>query len=311
MPPISPDHFDFAFNPKTLESVRKQLGLTQAAVAEILDVPVNTVSRWETGATSPDAKALAAMYSIAMERGVTPQFFERRSTIHQTKRQNDQLLLAWDFQNRGLEAGEIEEGWTYMREYLKLRFPASSANMNLWAYTSTHQYGAVNQLQRLNFRVGSAIFNADAQIVEDVIRSCEERSSGMIAILVTDDGNFSELVRILRSMDVEVYVWGTDECSQNLKKALEPGAFIYWDAPFVVTECLDVIRELKGKPVNKAYLGTLCQNRLDHADIYPQDVGFSKRNPYGSLLRWLERQGIVTVAQAPRNPDSMVVGLRQ
>ena len=58
MAPIKSDQFEYAFRPQSIEVLRKQLGLTQAGLAEELDVPVNTVSRWETGATTPDAPGL-------------------------------------------------------------------------------------------------------------------------------------------------------------------------------------------------------------------------------------------------------------
>ncbi len=32
-----------------LKSVRQQLGLTQAGLARALDIPVNTIARWERG----------------------------------------------------------------------------------------------------------------------------------------------------------------------------------------------------------------------------------------------------------------------
>lgn len=40
---------------------RKQLGLSQMALAAILDVDQKTVSRWELGATTPNAVQLIAI----------------------------------------------------------------------------------------------------------------------------------------------------------------------------------------------------------------------------------------------------------
>ncbi len=307
MAPIRPDHHDFAFKPETLDALRKRLELTQAALAEHLDVPVNTVSRWETGATTPDANALAAIFSVAKERGVTPQFFKRRATLKQ--KQPTQLLFAWDFQNRGLDASDVEEEWPPMRKYLDLLFPKTRSSRRYLAYTSPHQYGAAQELEHQGFQVFTGFFDADAQLIRDVKAACQSRPSKTVVFLVTDDGNFGNLLLELKQMGVEAYVWGTDECSERLRKALGDGNFVHWDAPFVITECVEVIKELKGKPIGRAEFGNRCNDRLEESEVYPGDVGFSRRNPYGSALRWLEKQGIVTTAKVSGQPDSVTIRL--
>ena len=308
--PIRPDHYDYAFNPDTLDDLRKRLGLTQAALAEHLDVPVNTVSRWETGATTPNAKALAAIFSIAKERNVTPQFFKRRDDLRRTKNQPTQLLFVWDFQNHGLDASEVEDEWYYVRKYLELLFPKSKSNRRFWAYTSPHQRKAAEKLAALGFQALEGIFDADSQIIQDVRSAWPSRPSKAAIILVTDDGNFTNLVTQLKEAGVEVYVWGTDECSDRLQKAVSNGRYVHWDAPFVITECMEVIRELKGEAVTKSEFGNRCKTRLGESEIYPDDVGFSKRNPYAGVLRWLEVQGLVTITNTPGKPDQVTIKTR-
>jgi transcriptional regulator with XRE-family HTH domain len=56
-------------------------------------VPKNTVSRWETGATTPDADSLAAIYSIAREAGVVANFFAADRTAVPIR---DIALVYWD-----------------------------------------------------------------------------------------------------------------------------------------------------------------------------------------------------------------------
>lgn len=309
MAPIRPDHYDFAFDPDSLGAIRRRLGLTQAALAEQLDVPVNTVSRWETGATAPDAKALAAIFSIARAGGATPQFFKRRANLKQSQGQRTQLLFVWDFQNHGLDASDIEEEWRYIHQYLKLRFPKACSNLRRWAYTALHQGQAARELKRLEFQVFEGWFDADSQIIKDVQAACQDRPSDTVLVLVTDDGNFSELLIELKQAGVDAYVLGTDECSERLRKPLGNGGIVPWDAPFVITECVEVIRELKGRPISKAEFGNCCKSRLEESEIYPDDVGYSKRNPYGSVLRWLEAQGIVTTAKVAGKPDSTIIRL--
>ena len=215
----------------------------------------------------------------------------------------------WDFQNHGIEASDIEEEWGYIRRYLNLRFPRARTNLHCRAYTSLHQRQAAHELARLGFEVFEGLFDADSQIINDAQVICLERPSRTIFVLVTDDGNFSEFLIGLKQSEVDAYVLGTDECSERLRRAVRNGGFVPWDAPFVITECIEVIRELKGKPISRAEFGSNCKSRLEEDEIYPDDVGFSRRNPYGSLLRWLEAQGIVEMTKVRGKSDSVVIRL--
>lgn len=75
MVPVTPGAF--VFDPGALVKVRNALGLSQAQMAARLGVPQNTVSRWETGATTPDAHSLAAVYSVAQKVGLMATFFKK------------------------------------------------------------------------------------------------------------------------------------------------------------------------------------------------------------------------------------------
>ena len=309
MVPIRPDHFDFTFDPNTLESLRKRLGLTQAVLAEQLDVPVNTVSRWETGATTPDAKALAAIYSIAKRRGVTPQFFKRRASLTQTQNQRTKLFFVWDFQNHAIPADEVQEEFSYVRKYLDLCFPKTRSSRRFLAYTGLGQFGAGQELEGLDFDVIESFIDADSQIIKDVQEACQTRPAKTVIILVTNDGNFSDMLLHLKRTKVDAYVWGSDECNERLRKALGDGRFVHWDAPFVVTECVEVIKELNGEAISKGEFGNRCKNRLDESAIYPDDVGFSRRNPYGILLQWLEAQGFIVITSVSGRPKLVTIKL--
>ena len=91
----------YEFRPDSLVKIREKLGIKQLKMAEMLGVPANTVSRWETGATSPDAESLAAIYSAAMDRGITPDFFQRRRPAARQAKAPSRLLVMWDFQKLG------------------------------------------------------------------------------------------------------------------------------------------------------------------------------------------------------------------
>ncbi|MDD5094747.1 MAG: helix-turn-helix transcriptional regulator [Dehalococcoidia bacterium] len=76
----------YEFKKESLIEARKAMGVTQNKMAELLGVPANTLSRWETGATAPDATSLAAIVSLMKEHGLTPPvFFGIRSTTPELK----------------------------------------------------------------------------------------------------------------------------------------------------------------------------------------------------------------------------------
>ena len=309
MAPIRPEDYEYIFDHARLKAIRDKMGLSQAKVAEMLDVPVNTLSRWENGVTSPDAKSLAAIYSIAKQQGIGAEFFKRR-TQQKTKAGKTKLLLAWDFQNESLKADDLEEEWDTMLDYIDLLFPGTKAFRVFRAYTSPHQYEAKSVLQSLDFEVSEGIFDADSQLIKDTVEDCTTNPKKWIFILASDDGNYVQMLKYLKETGVEVYIWGSDECSNSLQDAVDDEHFIPWNVPFVVTSCTEVIRELNGKAVSRSQFGSMCHDALEEDEIYPDNVGFSRRNPYGSLLRWLERHEIIKVTEVGGKKDNIRIAMQ-
>lgn len=307
MPPIKSDLHDFSFDATEIVRVRSQSGLTQKALAERLDIPVNTVSRWETGATTPDARALAAIYSVAQESEVTPQFFKRRTKSMDEHNRRTKLHFLWDFQNIALEADVVKEEWACIKKYLRMRFSSAASYMRFSAYTAPHQSLSGQVLEKLGIQVFEGSFDADSQIINDARTACEKGAEKTILVLASNDGNFSGLLTDLKKAGVEVYVMGRDNCSERLRKAVSEDGFIPWDAPYVIAECMEVVKTTKGKPINRSEFGNKCKERLEDTGIFPGDVGYSRRNPYGSVLRWLEREGIVKTSPAKDERDSIVI----
>lgn len=54
--------------PKQIKSARIKAGLSQNALAEILGTHAMTISKWETGARTPDSSAVAAIKMIDWAR---------------------------------------------------------------------------------------------------------------------------------------------------------------------------------------------------------------------------------------------------
>ncbi len=309
MAPIKSDQFEYSFRPQSIEALRKQLGLTQAGLAEELDVPVNTVSRWETGATTPDAKALAALYSVAKGQGVNPQFFQRRVEVTKKQQDRTKLMVAWDFQNLGFDANSVETEWYFAKGYLDLMFPKTRANRLLLAYASPHQREAVKKLEGQKFQTREGFFDADSQIINDAKEYCLKNPSKTVLVLATNDGGFGKMLGELNDAGVDCYVSGTDKCSDRLKKVVDNDHFIHWDKPFVVKKCVDVIEELKGNPISKGAFGQRCQERLEESGFSPVDVGFGKNHPYSRVLRWLELQGLVSIKETTGKKDEISIKL--
>jgi transcriptional regulator with XRE-family HTH domain len=323
MAPIKPELYDYYFDRAVIADIRKKLGLSQAKLADLLDVPVNTLSRWEANATTPDADTLAAIYAIAKQHNLSPNFFKRRASMTQASKQRTKLVLAWDFQNLALKVDEIGEEWEYMNRYLDLLFPATRANRVLRAYCSVPNGGVLpvfygpstpsvkGTFEALRFEVFEGYYDADSQLVKDSLRECSADPLKTIFILASKDGDYAEFLKELRRIGVDVYIWSEgDEISQTLESSIEDGNLILWDRPYLVVECVGAIRELKSKPVTRGTIGQYLRERLEEHEIYPQDVGFSRRNPYGSLLTWLESHGVLEV-RTVKEPDLISIKMKR
>ncbi len=141
-----------AFDSKSLVELREVLGLNQTVMARELGVPTNTLSRWETGSTTPDANTLTAVYSVASDHGVDPRFFRRVVTVPGNGRPTTRLAVVWDLATAGVAPELIGDVWSAMASYLGRRFPHVSGEMRLMALDS-HDDSAARPLGALGFRV--------------------------------------------------------------------------------------------------------------------------------------------------------------
>ena len=238
-----PSDFEYQFSPSALREVREHLGLSQTQLAKRLNLPTNTVSRWERGDTSPDANSLAAIYSIATGAGLEPIFFRRGGDmVSSTKRRQDpqkplngrrvlnrqrtRLAMMWDFQNVPLEPDDALDAWFYMDKFIDIAFP-SVDDWNLKVYTSWQHNDAVKNLRYLDVnQVGT---NADSQIEQDIRSFCNLTDSNVwwgqgqdhdpkdaVLILVSKDGDFADLLYEADQAGVDVYLWAPPGCSRDL-----------------------------------------------------------------------------------------------
>ena len=323
MAPITPSSHDYTFSHENLSQLRRALELTQAEMAELLDVPINTLSRWENGRTTPDAHALAAIYSIAVERDATPEFFERRLSPLALRNERSNLIIAWDFQNIAFGTDPLSGEIYWLNEFLDLMYPhIGKGKVVRYAYTSFNQGSAERILRNEGFRVQTCASNADSRLVADVRNLLRLNTGAALTryrankfapeettfILASDDGDYTEFLTEIINQGVEAFLWATDEASQRLRNSVSADHFIHWDKPYVVGKCYNVIRDIEGNQISPSQMGNMLKKALDDGgyEIAPADAGFRRNNSYSSVLRWMERQGLVKVKRTGKGKSPML-----
>ena len=219
MAPIKAGKYEY--KAETLVHLREQIGLTQAEMAKLLGVPANTLSRWETGTTTPDAESLAAIYSFAIERGITPNFFPKRRPSMKPTKGRSRLLVMWDFQNIGVPSDHVKEVNSWIRTKLDGWFPNASYR-RYKAYASPQQAAATDELERLGWRVWEDDEDIDDEIIAQAKSDCGQEATGTTLVLIANDGDYMKLVAELKTQGVVVCLL-TSPHTCNEKLAEEVG----------------------------------------------------------------------------------------
>ena len=214
------DRNKYVFKHESLVEIRSALGLKQAQMGELLDVPQNTLSRWETGATAPDASNLAKIYGIAVERGLRPEFFVRRRPMAKKTTERTRLLVFWDFQNVGRAANRVEAVSNAIRATLQARFPGSSYQ-RFKAFAGVKQAAATENLMKAGWRVWEDDIDMDEELISQARADCGQEPEATVLFLIANDRGYSAIIRDLRQHDVDVYVGDLDgKVSTQLKGAV-------------------------------------------------------------------------------------------
>ena len=204
MAPIKPGQYEF--RPESIAEVRQRLGFTQAKLADLLGVPANTLSRWETGSTTPDAETLAAIYSTAVEQGFTPSFFKKKRPVPKPSRQRSRLYTMWDFQNLGVSASSVAEFNSWVRKELEERRFKSTSHRLYKAFSRPSQSPATDRLEKLGWRVWEDNVDMDTEIRNQARSDCGQDPKDTIFALITKDGDFIALAQELKNLGTEVYL---------------------------------------------------------------------------------------------------------
>ena len=196
----------YEFRPETLAGLRGQLALKQTRMAELLGIPANTLSRWETGVTTPDAEALASIYSLAMEHGVTPNFFQRRRALSKPSTGRSSLVTMWDFQNVATPVHQVKALDSTIRGELDKRFTSASHRL-FKAFGGLNQSSATDELMRLGWRVWEDDEDMDEEIIAQAKSDCGQDPQNTVLVLITQDGDYMDLIEELEEQGVGVYLY--------------------------------------------------------------------------------------------------------
>jgi len=206
----------YEFKSASLKEVRKRIGISQAQMAKRLGIPANTLSRWENGATAPDATHLAAFYSLAKEYNVTPAFFGLRDSLFPYD-----LVVSWDFQTVGTSAMSEQFAHSTILQELRQRFTGKTPLFKAFAHPTQNE--AAKELQNLGWRLCVDEDEVFQYIIEDAKSDCGHNPEETIFVLISDDNNFGNLIDELKSTGVQVYVMSTQTFNNDLFNRIGPG----------------------------------------------------------------------------------------
>lgn len=218
----SPRQGPYRFDPKSIVEIRNRLGINQAEMARLLGVPANTLSRWETSKATPDAHSLAAIYSVAQERGLNVAFFRQSSSGNRSR-----LIVMLDFQNLGVSAADIQDLDNRIMSELD-RIAPSTDHEVFKAFARPDQLAAVNELRRLKWRVKTDNGNLDQAIIQQSKSDCGHDPDDTTLVICSKDGGFAPLIREMRDWGVTVYVMGPPNTSRRLAETAGSGYWIQW-----------------------------------------------------------------------------------
>lgn len=218
----------YEFKPSSLVEIRKRLNMSQVAMANLLGVPPNTLSRWETGATVPDANFLALIYSVAREHNVTPSFFSIRREPQDKRKPRYRLVVMWDFQTLGVPTGQVAEADAWLRTEVKRRFSGISFQL-FKAFTFPYQSAAADILESMGWRVWEEDTGINEEIIDQSRSDAGQEPGGTILVLITRDNSFIDLVDELKMQGVRVYLVAPEFSNQELVEKVGRRRWIQWE----------------------------------------------------------------------------------
>lgn len=203
MTPAKPGRYEYRHS--SLIQVRQALKLKQREMAKLLDIPANTLSRWENGATTPDAESLAAIYSLGREHGVTPEFFHRRKATAKQTKGRSRLIVLWDFQYVEVSSRQLDEIADWVDRELNNRFGRASYRL-FKAFAWNNQANTTDELIEKGWRIFEDSEDLFDEVYDHAKSDCGQDPEDTTLVLIALDEEYSELVKELKKQSVRVYL---------------------------------------------------------------------------------------------------------
>ena len=210
----------YRFQKESIVKLRQRLGMSQAAMAADLNIPKNTLSRWETGATVPDALQLAAIYSLGMKKGIAADFFvvakkQPAQTAQAASRTT--ALVYWDMQN---VAPSKRNAPRWERSAIAaIEKACPNAKPLLTFFCSPDQQQAASALTQ-KWRKQVCTEDCDERIVKHVRSDAGQSPAKTSVFLITRDRGYVNLIKEQRAKNVHVYVITPPNVSKKLVSAV-------------------------------------------------------------------------------------------
>lgn len=216
----------YKFSPASIVALRQRLGLSQVQMAGRLGIPQNSLSRWETGATTPDANSLAAIYSVGAEEGIMASFFVKES-VKESVEVRDTALVYWDIQNLAPSLLNVANWDDFIQSQIRRRVPQVS-RMLLKAFSSPFHSLSTNYLEQKGWRVWEDNVDWDDDIYDQAISDAGQSPRRSVVFLITTDGDHADTVQELRTRGVRVYLIAPPTVSNALTGAVGGRRWIRW-----------------------------------------------------------------------------------
>ena len=190
-----------------------------------IGIAQNSLSRWETGVTTPDAKSLAAIYSVGAEEGIMPHFFVKEAA-KEPAQVRDTVLVYWDIQNLAPSFLNVTDWDTFIKSEVQRRVPRANRKL-LKAFSSpTHQL-ATNQLEDKGWRVWEDHGDWDEEIYDQAMSDAGQSPGRTVVFLITTDGDHADTMEELRQRGVRVYLIAPSTVSRALTSVVGAKRWIH------------------------------------------------------------------------------------
>ena len=203
MTPIKQGKYEF--RPASLVQLRQRLKLKQKKMAELLSIPPNTLSRWENGASTPDAQSLAAIYSFAKEREVTAEFFQPRKSKSKARKQRNRVSTMWDLSSLALQSHQLEKADAWLTAQIRSRFGKPEYE---WfkVFARPEQATLIRELTEHNWDVWEFGQRIDDELVSHAKSDCGQKPKETAFVLIANSGSYSDLINELSGKGVDVHI---------------------------------------------------------------------------------------------------------